>query len=42
MGCTVLRFCNSTIQTDFDSVCAQILVALGLKREDMKHKARSF
>ena len=43
MGCTVLRFANSAIQSDFDSVCAQILVALGLiKREDMKHKERSF
>ena len=42
MGCTVLRFHNSAIQMDFDSVCAQILVALGLKREDMKHKERSF
>ena len=42
MGCMVLRFSNHAIQMDFDSVCAQILDALGLKREDMKPKARSF
>lgn len=42
MGCTVLRFSNHAIQTDFDSVCAQILNALELKKEDMKPKERSF